>query len=95
MAEIVKIEDLEKWHQEHPDAKHIIVDHGQFGYAELTFNYISPTEYNSEAGVLKYGQYDGFGNFHFIDNEGTYHKCLKPRNRYGTTSTTKYSRITS
>lgn len=74
--DIVKIEDFEKWRQENPNAKHITVDHGPFGYVELTFNYISPMVYNVKAGAFKLGQYDAFGNFHFIDSEGTYHKCL-------------------
>ena len=74
---IVKIEDLENWRQEHPDAKRVIVDHGPYGYVELTFNYIPLLEYDIKSGALKFGQYDAFGNFHFIDSEGTYHKCLK------------------
>ena len=79
MNEVVKIEDLEKWRQEHPDAKHILVDHGVFGYAELIFNYMSPLEYDTKAGLFKMGQYDCWGNFHFIDTEGTYHICYKPK----------------
>ena len=87
--DIVKIEDLEKWRQEHPDAKYVTVDHGEYGYVELTFNYISPLEYDVKAGVFRFGQYDACGNFHFIDSNGTYHKCLIPkrnrlwRNQYG------------
>lgn len=88
--DIVKIEELENWRQEHPDIKHVIVDHGPYGYAELTFNYISPLEYEVKANVLKLGQYDAYGNFHFIDSEGTYHKCFKPKRVYGSTSKTKY-----
>jgi hypothetical protein len=45
---------------------------------------MSPLEYNVKSGVLKFGQYDAFGNFHFIDSEGTYHKCFKQKIRYGT-----------
>lgn len=77
--EVVKIENLENWRKEHPDAKHVMVDHGPYGYAELIFNYIKPSEYEEKAGVFKFGQYDGWGNFHFIDDEGTYHKCYKPK----------------
>ena len=78
---IIKAENLEKWHQEHPDVKHVIVDHGLFGYSELTFNYISPIEYAAKPNVLKFGQYDAFGNFHFIDSNGTYHKCIASKNK--------------
>ena len=78
-TDIVKIADLEKWHQEHPDAKRVRVDHGEFGYAVLIFNYINPSEYEEKAGVFKFGQYDGWGNFHFIDSDGTYHICYPPK----------------
>ena len=69
-----------------------MVDHGPYGYAELIFNYISPLEYDAKNSVLKFGQYDGFGNFHFIDSDGTYHKCFKIKERrYGSTCKRKYS----
>ena len=86
--EIVKCNELNKWKQEHPDAKCVIVEHGVYGKSKLTFNYAKPSD---DFGVFKFGQYDAFGNFHFIDSEGTYHKCFKPNVlKYGTTSKKKY-----
>lgn len=97
----VKWYELEKWHQEHPDVKTVMVDHEEFGYAQLVFNYSNPSD---NLNVFKYGQYDSFGNFHFIDDKGTYHICYKPRiiknrnfikesieRRYGTTGKKKYN----
>ena len=49
----VKWYELEKWHQEHPDVKTVMVDHEEFGYAQLVFNYSNPSD---NLNVFKYGQ---------------------------------------
>ena len=76
--ETVHITKLEEWRKNHPNEKQVKVDHGDFGFAILTFKYVEPGEENIPQWA-KLGAYDCFGNFHFIDSEGTYHKCLKPK----------------
>lgn len=78
--ELVHINDLSEWRKNNPDVKTVMVDHSPFGKAIYTFNYTDPQNIPP---VMKIGAYDGFGNFHFIDDEGTYHKCLSNRNHFG------------
>lgn len=75
MIEEVKIEDYPKWRDENPNANEVWVDHGNFGKTHRTFNYKSP---NDVTLCERLGMYDGFGRFHFIDEEGTRHICYKP-----------------
>lgn len=77
--EKVYINDLQEWRKNNPDVKSVIVDHGPFGLAIYRFNYVDPQEI---PGWAHFGAYDAFGNFHFIDDEGTYHKCLTQRPHY-------------
>lgn len=76
--ETVHIDNLSEWRKNNPDAKSVMVDHGKYGKVILRFNYVDP----KEPSVLKRGAYDGFGNFHFTDEEGTYHLCLCGRNNF-------------
>jgi hypothetical protein len=76
--ETIHITKLKELRKNHPDEKQVKVDHGGFGFAILTFNCAKPGEENIPQWA-KLGAYDGFGNFHFMDSEGTYHLCLKPK----------------
>ena len=78
--ETVHINDLPEWRKNNPDAKTVMVDHSPFGKAIYTFNHTDPQNVPLH---MKIGAYDGFGNFHFIDDERTYHKCLSNRNHFG------------
>ena len=71
---IVRIEDYPKWRENNPDAKEVWVDHGVYGKVNRTFNYKKPEDIMGGESI---GAYDGFGRFHFIDNEGTRHICYK------------------
>lgn len=77
--ETVHIDNLQEWRKNNPDVKSVIVDHKPFGLVIYTFNYIDPQEI---PGWAQLGAYDCFGNFHFIDDEGTYHKCLTQKPQY-------------
>lgn len=74
--EVVHISGLLEWRKKHPDIKTVMVDHAPFSKAIYTFDYVNPLDIPWWG---KVGMYDGFGNFHFIDEEGTYHKCLSNR----------------
>lgn len=78
--ETVHINDLPEWRKNNPDVKTVMVDHSPFGKAIYTFNHTDPQNIPLH---MKIGAYDGFGNFHFIDDEGTYHMCLSNRNHFG------------
>lgn len=77
--ETVHIDNLPQWRVEHPDEKEVLVEHSD-GKAIWIFNYCDPA--SVEASALSIGQYDAWGNFHFIDSEGTYHKVLTQRPFY-------------
>lgn len=74
--ETVYIDNLPEWRKNNPDVKTVMVDHGPYGKVIYKFNYTDPQNIPLH---MKIGAYDGFGNFHFIDEEGTYHKCLSNR----------------
>lgn len=76
MREVIDIENLAEWRKQNPDVKHVTVKHGDFGYAEYTFNYKKPEDVTISESL---GQYDAWGNLHFVDSEGTFHKCLSTR----------------
>lgn len=78
--ETIHINDLPEWRKNNPDVKTVMVDHGPYGKVIYTFNHTDPQNIPP---LMKIGAYDGFGNFHFIDEEGTYHKCLTNRKRFG------------
>jgi hypothetical protein len=78
--ETIHINDLPEWRKNNPDVKTVKVDHGPYGKVIYTFNHSDPQNIPP---LMKIGAYDGFGNFHFIDDEGTYHKCLTNRTHFG------------
>ena len=75
--ETVHWSKLEEWRAEHPNVKEVKVDHEEFGFATLIFNYSKPGAENIPAWA-RHGQYDCWGDLHFIDEEGTLHICHKP-----------------
>lgn len=72
--ETVYIDNFSVWRKNNPDVKMAMVDHGPYGKVIYKFNHTNPQNIPLH---MKIGAYDGFGNFHFIDEEGTYHKCLR------------------
>ena len=76
MYEVIDIENLAEWRGHNSDAKHITVRHGKDGLVEYTFNYKKPEDVTF---IDSLGMFDAFGNFYFIDSEGTLHVCLSNR----------------
>ena len=73
--DIIKIEELDLYRKNNPDIKDVLVDHGQYGFVELRFNWINKEDVSHSP--FCQGQYDAFGTLYFVDDEGTLHKCYK------------------
>ena len=73
---VVNIEDLEEWRKQNPTAEWVRVKHGDFGLADWIFNYKDPKDVTISESL---GQYDAWGNLHFIDSNGHKHICLSRR----------------